>query len=155
MPAHGTTRPLPVSELSLRLDGLTKSVDDSEARARSAEATAFLSYRDVSDTLGLEISQGDRPGQVKAVVLLPFDKEVTVTTTVSVASQNRIVFKDFHVAGGPLPAAGSAVLDKVFQRPVELRNIPDGLRLRSVTTTADGLSAHFSGRSVTFRSESA
>lgn len=78
-----------------------------------------------------------------------------MTATVSVASGNRIAFKDFDVVGGPLPAAGSAVLDKVFQRPVQLRNIPDGLRLRSVTTTADGISAHFSGRSVTFRPESA
>ena len=102
IPARGTTRPLPVSELSLRLDGLTKSEDDSEARARSAEATAFLSYTDVSNTLGLEISQGGRPGRVRAVVLLPFGKEVTVTTTVSVASGNRIAFKNFEVAGSPL-----------------------------------------------------
>lgn len=155
IPAQGATRPLPVSELTLRLNELTKSDDDSEARADSAEATAFLSYRDVSDALGLEISQGVRPGQVRAVVQLPLGQEVTVATTVSVASGNSIAFKDFAVEGGPLPAAGNAVLGKVFERPIQLRNIPDGLSLRSVTTTADGLSARFSGRSVTFRPESA
>ncbi|WP_306801446.1 DUF2993 domain-containing protein [Streptomyces sp. T12] len=151
IPARGTTRPLPVSELSLRLHGLTKSDDDSEARARSAEATAFLSYEDVSNALGLEISQGGRPGQVSAAVLLPLGKEATVTTTVSAASGNRIAFKDFQVTGGALPGAGNMLLDKVFERPIQLRNIPDGLQLRSVATTADGLTARFSGRSVTFR----
>ncbi|MCX5521842.1 hypothetical protein OG342_03015 [Streptomyces bobili] len=38
-----------MSELALRMDGLTKSDDDSEAWARSAEATVFLSYADLSD----------------------------------------------------------------------------------------------------------
>ncbi|WP_405585986.1 DUF2993 domain-containing protein [Streptomyces sp. NBC_01092] len=151
IPAQGTTRPLPVSELSLRLDGLTKSDDDSEARARSARATASLSYTDVSDTLGLEISQGSRPGRVSAVVVLPLGGEVTVETSVSAVSGNRIAFKDFEVTGGALPAAGSLILDRVFERPIPLRNIPDGLHLRSVTTTADGLDADFTGRSVTFR----
>ncbi|MFJ8537182.1 DUF2993 domain-containing protein [Streptomyces sp. NPDC093591] len=155
IPARDATRPLPVSELSLRLNGLTKSDDDGEARARSAQATAFLSYEDVSKVLGLEISQGGRPGQVSAAILLPLGKEVTVTTTVSAASGNRIAFQDFQVAGGVLPGGGNALLDKVFERPIQLRNIPDGLRLRSVTTTADGLTARFSGRSVTFRPEDA
>ncbi|MFB6938757.1 LmeA family phospholipid-binding protein [Streptomyces chartreusis] len=155
IPAHGSARPLPVSELSLRLDGLTKADDDSEARARSAGASAFLSYPDVSGALGLEISQGDRPGRVSAVVLLPLSRQVTVTTTVSAVSGNRIAFEDFEVTGGSLPAAGSAILDRIFERPIRLRNIPDGLRLRSVTTTADGLDAEFTGRSVTFRPEQA
>ncbi|MFJ6986006.1 MULTISPECIES: DUF2993 domain-containing protein [unclassified Streptomyces] len=151
IPAEGTVRPLPVSELRLRMDGLTKSADDDEARAERADATALLSYADVSDALGLEISAGDRPGRVSAVVALPFTGEVTVTTTVSALSGNRVAFRDFEVTGGALPAAGNALLGRVFQEPVQLRNIPGGLRLRSVTTTADGLAAHFSGRSVTFR----
>ncbi|WP_053084628.1 hypothetical protein [Streptomyces viridochromogenes] len=50
-PADGSDRRLSVSELALRMDGLTKSDDDSEARARSAEATVFLSYADLSDAL--------------------------------------------------------------------------------------------------------
>ncbi|WP_329331368.1 DUF2993 domain-containing protein [Streptomyces sp. NBC_00663] len=155
IPAHGTDRPLPVTELSLQLKGLTKSDDDSEARARSAEASAFLSYTDVSSALGLEVSQGNSPGEVSAALLLPLGKQATVTTTVTAASGNRIAFRDFEVTGGALPAAGSALLDKVFNQPIQLRNIPDGLQLRSVTTTADGLTARFSGRRVTFRPDDA
>ena len=153
IPASGTTGPLPVSELSLRLSELRKSDDDTEALARSAEATALLSYADVSDALGLEISQGTRPDQVRASVLLPTGDDITVATTVSVLSGNRIAFKDFQVTGGLLPEVGRVALSRVFERPIQLRNIPQGLHLRSVTTTESGLTARLSGKSVTFRSD--
>ncbi|MEU9438027.1 DUF2993 domain-containing protein [Streptomyces sp. NPDC048252] len=156
IPADGSARPLPLSELDLRLDGLTRSDDGSEARARSAAATARLTYPDVSEALGLEVSQGKGPGRISADILLPLGGgRVTVTTTVSAASGNRIAFDDFQVEGGALPAAGEAVLDQVFEQPIRLRNIPDGLNLRSVTTTATGLDARFTGRSVTFRPDEA
>ncbi|MEV0635881.1 DUF2993 domain-containing protein [Streptomyces sp. NPDC050619] len=155
IPARGTDRPLPVSELTLRLDDLRKSDDDSAAHARSAEAVAHLSYADVSNALGLEISQGTRPGQVSAAVLLPLGNEVTVTTSVSAAFGNRVAFKDFHVTGDRLPAVGEDLLDKAFEEPIQLRNIPAGLHLRTITTTATGLSARFSGRSVTFHPDPA
>jgi hypothetical protein len=153
LPASDTTGPFPVSELALRLDELRRSDDDTEARARSAEATALLSYPDVSEALGLEVSQGSRPGQVRATVPLPTGDDATVTTTVSVLSGNRIALKDFQVTGGLLPEVGRAALSTVFERPIQLRNIPQGLHLRSITTTASGLSARLSGESVTFRAD--
>lgn len=153
IPASDTTGPLPVSELSLRLKELRKSDDDTEALARSADATALLSYPDVSDALGLEISRGTRPDQVRASVLLPTGDDVTVAATVSVLSGNRIAFKDFQVTGGLLPEMGRLALGKVFERPIRLRDIPQGLHLRSVTTTESGLVARLSGESVTFRSD--
>lgn len=154
IPADGSTRPLPVSRLDLRLNGLTKSADDTEARARSAQATAYLTYADVSDALGLELSQGSGRDRVAAKVRMPFGDEVTVTAHVSTVSGNRITFEDFQVTGGLLPDAGRKVLDTVFDRPIQLENIPKGLTLHSVTTSADGLTARFSGKSVTFHPES-
>jgi hypothetical protein len=151
IPADGSERPLPVTELSLGLDGLRKSDDDKEAQAREAEATAYLSYPDVSNALGIEISQAAQPGRITAKVVLPLDTEVDVTTAVSAASGNRISFHDFQVTGGALPAIGRTLLDRVFSEPIQLRNIPEGLHLRTVSTTATGLTAHFSGKSVTFR----
>ncbi|MES5824198.1 hypothetical protein [Streptomyces sp. RG80] len=47
-----------MTELALRIDGLTKSDDGSEAWARSAEATVFPSYADLPDALGLELTRG-------------------------------------------------------------------------------------------------
>lgn len=67
------------------------------------------------------------------------------------ASQRRYDDGSQHALSVP----GSAVLNKLFEQPIQLRNIPDGLHLRSVTTTADGLTARFSGRSVTFRPDGA
>lgn len=151
IPSDGGTRQLPVTDLSLHMEGLRASDDESEATAREAEATAFLSYADVSNALGVEISQGGSPRRISVIVPLPFGDQATATTTVSALSGNRIAFGDFQVAGGPLPAVANALLDKAFERPIPLQNIPDGLRLRSVTTTANGLSARFSGKSVTFR----
>ncbi|KPI11504.1 Protein of unknown function DUF2993 [Actinobacteria bacterium OK074] len=151
IPAYGYTRPLPVTELTLQLKGLTHSDDDSEAQARTAKATAHLSYPDLSNALGIEVSQGKGPDRIRASIPMPFGDEVSVTTTVSAASGNRIAFKDFEVTGGALPAVGQKLIEKVFSEPIQLRNIPEGLRLRSVTTTASGVDARFSGESVTFR----
>ncbi|MFG2959734.1 DUF2993 domain-containing protein [Streptomyces sp. NPDC048291] len=150
IPADDTTGALPVSELSLHLTGLTKSDDDRQARARSARATARLAYADISDALGLPVSRGNRDDRLRATVALPLGADVTTTATLSAASGNRIAFKDFEVADGPLSRVAETVLDKAFEQPIQLRNIPDGLHLRSVTATETGLTAHFSGTSVTF-----
>jgi hypothetical protein len=155
-PTVGSDRPLPVTELALRMDGLTKADDDSEARARSAEATVFLSYADLSDALGLELTRGYGSDRIHARVLTALRFEVTATTTVSAASGNRGTFKDFKVAGRVARhEASETLLGQVFAEPIAPRNIPDGLRLRSVTTTEQGLTAHFSGKSVTFRRDDA
>jgi hypothetical protein len=150
IPADDTTSALPVSELSLHLAGLTKSDDDRQARARSARATARLTYTDISDALGLAVSRGSRPDRLQVTVTLPLGNSVTATTTVSAAAGNRIAFKDFEVTAGPLSGPADAVLDKAFAQPLQLQNIPDGLHLRSITATETGLSAYFSGTSVTF-----
>ena len=76
-----------------------------------------------------------------------------MAATVSVLSGNRIAFRNFQVTGGLLPELGRAALTAVFERPIRLRNIPDGLRLRSVTMTESGLRARLSGESVTLRSD--
>ncbi|WP_031475414.1 hypothetical protein [Streptomyces bicolor] len=59
-----------------------------------------------------------------------------------------------RVTEGELVPPAEALLDKALEAPVPLHNIPEGLRLRSVTTTADGIEARFTGKSVTFRPSS-
>ncbi|MEV1065269.1 hypothetical protein [Streptomyces sp. NPDC050263] len=48
-------------------------------------------------------------------------------------------------------APAQALRDKALAEPVPVRNIPEGLGLRSVTTAETGVSARFTGRAVTFR----
>ncbi|MFF0088211.1 DUF2993 domain-containing protein [Streptomyces canus] len=154
IPARGSTRPLPVTKLSVGLADLKTAGDAEEARARAVDATAFLSYEDLSNALGLEVSQGAGPGRVEAALAVPLAGEVTVSTAVSAASGNRVAFTDLRVAQGEPPAPARAALERIFADPIPLRNIPEGLHLRSVTPTASGLDAHFTGRTVTFRPDS-
>ncbi|WP_279631452.1 DUF2993 domain-containing protein [Streptomyces aquilus] len=151
IPARGTSRPLPVTRLSVGLDELQTSGEADEAHAQTVDATAFLSYEDVSDALGLEIAGDSEPNRVRAQLVLPFSGEVTVSTAIAAVGANRIAFTDVSVIDGHLPAAGQALLDKVLAEPIQMRNIPDGLHLRSVTATPSGLNTHLTGDQVTFR----
>lgn len=155
LPARGTARPLPVAKLTVGLDGLKTSGSADDAHARSVEATAFLSYGDVSNALGLDVSPGDEPGRIDATAGLPLAGDVTVSTAVSAASGpgagNRIAFTDVRVTRGELIPPAKALLDRALREPIPLRNIPEGLRLRSVTATEGGISARFTGKAVTFR----
>ncbi|MFF4691896.1 DUF2993 domain-containing protein [Streptomyces sp. NPDC001307] len=154
IPARGTTRPLPVTKLTVGLGGLKTSGSAEDARARSVEATAFLSYDDLSSALGVQISQGDKRGRVDATASLPLAGDVTVSVAVSAAGDNRIAFSDIRVTQGELIPPAKALLDKALARPIPLQNVPEGLRLRSVTPTESGIDARFTGTSVTFRPSS-
>ncbi|MFI1051297.1 LmeA family phospholipid-binding protein [Streptomyces griseoruber] len=154
IPANGTTRPLPVTKLTVGMDGLKTSGNADEAHARSVRAAAHLSYADVSSALGVEVSQGDEPGRVNATASLPIVGDVTMSAAVSAASGNRIAFTAARAEQGELLPPLKALLDKALDEPIPLRSVPDGLHLRSVTTTEDGIDARFTGRSVTFRPDS-
>ncbi|MFD8380464.1 DUF2993 domain-containing protein [Streptomyces sp. NPDC059679] len=151
LPARGTARPLPVAKLTVGLDGLKTSGSADDAHTRSVEATALLSYEDVSNALGLDVSADDEPGRIDATVSLPLTGEVTVSAAVSAAVGNRIAFTDVRVTRGELIPPAKALLDRALREPIPLRNIPEGLRLRSVTATESGISARFTGKAVTFR----
>ncbi|MFG3518543.1 LmeA family phospholipid-binding protein [Streptomyces bobili] len=146
-----SSAPLPVTKLTVGLDDLKTSGDANEAHARAVDATAYLSYENLTEALGAEISQEGGPGRVSVEIDFPLAGEVAVSTTVSAAFSNRIAFTEFRGAQGQLPAPVRTLLETIFAEPIPLRNIPEGLRLRSVTPTADGLDAHFTGQAVTFR----
>ncbi|MGW1558441.1 LmeA family phospholipid-binding protein [Streptomyces sp. NPDC002144] len=160
IPANGTTRPLPVTKLTVGMDGLKTSGSADEAHARSVRATAHLSYADVSSALGVEVSRGDESGRVDATARVPLVGDVTVSVAVSAASGNRIAFtdvrakQDVRAEQGELLPPLKSLLDRALDEPIPLRNVPAGLHLRSVTATEDGIDARFTGRSVTFRPES-
>ncbi|MFC9926425.1 DUF2993 domain-containing protein [Streptomyces sp. NPDC127190] len=151
IPARGTTRPLPVTKLTVGMDGLKTSGSADEAHADGVTATAFLSYADVSNALGVQVSQGDESGRVDATASLPLVGDVTVSAAVSAAGDNRIAFTDVRAEQGEPPPPLKSLLDRALDEPVPLHIVPEGLRLRSVTTGEDGIDARFTGRSVTFR----
>jgi len=154
IPAGGSTRPLPVTKLTVGMDGLKTSGSADEAHADSVTATAFLSYADVSSALGVQVSQGDEAGRVDATASLPLVGDVTVSAAVSAADGNRIAFTDVRAEQGELLPPLKSLLDRALDEPIPLRNVPEGFRLRSVTTSEDGIDARFTGRSVTFHPDS-
>ncbi|MBD0843682.1 DUF2993 domain-containing protein [Streptomyces sp. TRM68416] len=154
IPANGPTRPLQLTRLTVGMDGLKTSGSADEAHADSVAATAFLSYADVSSTLDVQVSRGDESGRVNATAGLPLVGDVTVSTAVSAASGNRISFTDVRAEQGELLPPLKSLLDRALDEPIPLRNVPEGLHLRSITTTEDGIDARFTGRSVTFRPDS-
>ncbi|MFI8324408.1 DUF2993 domain-containing protein [Streptomyces sp. NPDC085529] len=151
IPANGSTRPLPVTTLTVRLDGLKTSGSADEAHADRVGATAFLSYGDVSGALGVRVSPGGEPGRIGVTAVLPVAGDVTVSAAVSAATGNRIAFTDVRTVPGELLPPLRTLLDRALDDPVPLENVPEGLHLRSVTTTRDGIDAAFTGRSIAFR----
>ncbi|MGW0705929.1 LmeA family phospholipid-binding protein [Streptomyces sp. NPDC002643] len=151
IPANGTTRPLPVTRLTVGMDGLRTSGSADEAHARGVRATAHLSYADVTNALGVEVSRGGEPGRINATAGLPLVGAVTVSVAVSAASGNSITFTDVRAVRGELIPPLKSLFDKALDEPIPLENVPEGLHLRSVTTTDDGIDARFTGTSVTFR----
>ncbi|NXY95173.1 DUF2993 domain-containing protein [Streptomyces sp. BR123] len=150
-----TARPGPwVTKLSVGLDGLRTSGSADESHARRVEATAFLSYEDVSAVLGVSLSRGDEPGRINVTASLPLAGGVTVSAAVSAAKGDRIAFTDVRTVQGELIPPLKALLDKALEEPVPLENVTKGLHLRSVTTTENGIDARFTGHSVTFRPSS-
>ncbi|MFE2271918.1 DUF2993 domain-containing protein [Streptomyces lavendulae] len=154
IPADGSTRPLPVTKLSVGLDGLRAAGSADESHARRVEATAFLAYEDVSAALGVSLSRGDEPGRIVATASLPLAGDVTVSAAVSAAKGDRMAFTDVRTIQGELIPPLKALLGKALEDPVPLENAPEGLRLRSVTATENGIDARVTGRSVTFRPRS-
>ncbi|MFG2820909.1 DUF2993 domain-containing protein [Kitasatospora sp. NPDC048365] len=153
IPADPDEGRLPITRLDLELTGLRQAGDEKAAHSDTAKANAFLSYADLSDALGVGITAGDRPGYVDARVLLPLVGAGTVTAKVDAGADNTIVFTDLHVASGGLPDAGMRLLERLFDRPIPLRNLPQGLHLDSLQTSDTGLSAQLAGHDVTFRTD--
>jgi len=145
-PWHAQAGQLPAQQC---VDQTSGSAD--EAHAAGVEATVFLPYEDASNALGLKVSRGDEPGRINATASLPLAGDVTVSTAVSAADGNSIAFTDVRVTQGePIPPA-KALLDSALEEPIPLQHIPEGLRLRSVSTTDSGISARLTGKAVTFR----
>ncbi|MFF1447668.1 DUF2993 domain-containing protein [Streptomyces sp. NPDC058274] len=153
IPAGQDGRRMPVTRLKVRLDRLRRSSDASAAHAASAEATAFVSYRDLSEALGLDVRYSDdsRKGapRIEAGTDLPLVGEATASARVAVAGADTIAFRSVRVEGA-LPASLKADLSGVLERELKLDGVPAGLALKSLTTTPDGLTATLSGKDVTF-----
>lgn len=145
----GDSSPVPISELDVQLSGLKRGTDAGSAHADKATATAFISYRDMSDALGITIGAASTSDHIQASVSVPVLGDFQVTARVVMVGHNTIAFTDVQV-GGQLPSSVSDMFARALERTIPLQNLPSGLNLTRLTTGADGLTATLSGSDVTF-----
>ena len=141
--------PVAITSLHMAMDGVRAYDQSRSATAEIVHASAFLSYADLSRSLGLAIAADSQAGRVDATAVVPLLGEVAVSFRVSVAGADSIAFEDPQVKGDLPPGAATAIT-KALKQPVELKALPRGLSLVGVTSDGSGVHAQLAGSGVTF-----
>ncbi|NGO68649.1 DUF2993 domain-containing protein [Streptomyces boncukensis] len=130
----------------------------SSAVARSASGTVHISYADLTRAAddGVEVGYGgkDKSGQgqvkVSAAVHVPVlgrTLERSVYSTVTVENGDTVRLRAESVPDAGVPAAERVIRSKIdFARTVT--QLPDGLKLRDVTTTREGIDLAIEGTDI-------
>ncbi|MFJ2827865.1 DUF2993 domain-containing protein [Streptomyces sp. NPDC087263] len=146
-----SANPIAVAELNVHMTHLKRNSDADTAQAGSTTATALVTYRDISDALGIEVKAGATPGRVAATVDAPLVGQFEVSARVAKGGPTSIAFEDLTIDSDQLPDSARKLINAIFARPIPLQNIPHGLALDSLSTNSSGLTARLSGHDVTFK----
>ncbi|MEV7341101.1 DUF2993 domain-containing protein [Streptomyces sp. NPDC093544] len=146
-----SANPIAVAELDVHMTNLKRNSDADTAQAGSTTATALVTYRDISDALGIEVKADGTPGRIAATIDAPLVGRFGVSARVTKGGPTSIAFEDLSIDSDRLPESARKLISDVFDRSIPLRNIPHGLTLDSVSTNSSGLTARLSGRDVTFK----
>jgi hypothetical protein len=149
---------LPVAQLDVTLHHLTIVDGFSTVKVQSATATALVDYDDLSHTLGVQIGYGgqvDGVGRVEAsgtVTVAGQSVTARVTAGVAGSSARGLSFTDPQVVAGgvTIPPSLLGPLTGVFNRDIPFGTLPFGVRLDSMTATANGLVADLSARDLVY-----
>ncbi|HEY2041344.1 MAG TPA: DUF2993 domain-containing protein [Jatrophihabitans sp.] len=153
-------RTVRITRLDAHLKNVTASSNLSSGTVQSGSGTAVISYPDLSSALGVSVGYAgpgsDGRGTVKAtksVSVLGNTISASVTATVDVQG-NTVTFGSPSVSAGgvSLPPGVSQSLTGVFAKPIVLGTLPIGLRVQSVTATADGVTFVLTAHNVTIGS---
>jgi hypothetical protein len=143
---------LDVSRLKVVLHKVTVSRDFSRVQAATADATATVSYAELSRTLGVQVGFAGN-GRVKA------STSVTVagrTVSASVSARPQLIngalgFGATRING--VGAVGQAVTDalaKVFALDIPLQGLPFKVRVQALRVEASGVFLELTGRDLTY-----
>lgn len=149
IPAAGS-HPVPITNLRLAMDGVHAYSRSQTATADIAHASAFLSYSDLSQALGLAVSADPQAGRIDASAGLPLVGQVTVSAKVAVSGTHSITFQNPEVQGD-LPTGADSAIIQALKQPIVLQGLPSGLSLTSVATDGTGVHAELAGTDVTFK----
>ncbi|MFC9795647.1 DUF2993 domain-containing protein [Streptomyces sp. NPDC057695] len=146
VPAALNGRVLTIQDLAIRLHGIRQEQGGQE-RADEAEVTATITYEDLSAFYGVGIGRGDGTDRVAATAEVPLLGQVSASARVGVAGPRAIGVDDVRLSAN-LPPAARPLLEGALERQAPLDNLPEGLALRSVAVTDQGVVAVMTGRDV-------
>jgi hypothetical protein len=150
----GSQIPITISELDVHMTSLAWNSNAQTARAGYATATAYITYQDLSNALGINVAEGSTPGRITATATVPLVGELSMDAAVTKAGPTSIAFKILSVSADQLPQSAQNQIDKTFQQTIPLRNIPHGMTLERISTGSSGISATLSGHDVSFKASS-
>lgn len=150
----GGLRTLRIAELVVHLHGVTVRSDYSSVRAATALADARITYADLSQTLGVAVSDGGNGRLVASpsVTILGQEFSAQLSAIVRASSVTGITFDDVHVSSGgvSLPGAVTDSLGAVFTTAISLAGLPFGVHATGIEVTSSGLVLHMSGSDLVY-----
>lgn len=150
--AQDTGTQLRIGTLHVTLRHVHVTRDLKSARSDFSTATALISYRDLSQTLGVPLSYaGD--GRVTASASLAVGG-VTAQGTASariVLQGESLGFADASVGGLSLPAPVVSALNAAFGRTIPLTGLPFGVHVQGLRATTKGIEITLTARGLTYQ----
>ena len=156
VPIDKKTHILRLSRVRVVFHQITASRSFDKFHADTGQATATISYAELSDALGIDVTYaGD--GRIKA------DKKITVlgqTIEAAISTRPELVNGALSFAktsiNGLKDVSGdiAAALDKIFDLHIPLNGIPFGVRVQSLRMDAGGVQVALAGTDLSFDTKS-
>jgi hypothetical protein len=150
-----SNRQVRLAELHARLHDV-KTIDRfSGATAQTADGTAVLSYRDLSQALGVTVSYagGGRVQASSSAKILNQTITGTASADVGVAGGDELTFSSIRVGvpqvGISVPEQLTRQFSSVFENKLSLRGLPFHLRIQQLVATEDGVRIAATARDLT------
>lgn len=152
VPVDKNTPVLDISRLRVVLHTITVSRDFSRVHADTANATATITFDDLHQALGLDVSYAGN-GRIRATERVSVGgTAVSATLTTQPALVNgALTFTRTAVNGaGQLSQAATSALTKVFDVTVPLQGLPFKVRVTSLRVDKGGVLIDLSGKDLTY-----
>ncbi|MFE3718906.1 LmeA family phospholipid-binding protein [Streptomyces cyaneofuscatus] len=146
VPATVNGRVLIIQDLAVHLRGVQQEQSGRE-RADEAEVTATIAYDDLSAFYGVAVDRGHGDDRLKVTTRVPLLGQVSASARVGIAGPRAIGVDDVRLSEN-VPPAARTLLESSLERTAPLDNLPEGLAIRSVTVTDNGIVALLSGSDV-------
>lgn len=152
VPIDKTAHILRLSRVQVVLHKITASRTFDSFHADTAQATATITYAELSDALGIDVTYAGG-GRIKAA------KQITVlgqSIDAAISSEPRIVngalsFAKTSINGlNQLGGDVASALNKIFDSNIPLKGIPFDIRVQSLRMDATGAQVALSGSNLTF-----